>query len=416
MTQIDDDTTQIDDDKTEVISVDNEAYDADFEKVITKCKTMMIRTFPFMAFIVLTTKFKTYRGVDTMAATVVGSRPTVLINPEFTMDKLKTDEERTFVFFHEILHLFYDHLGRQVKRGYDPRLWNIAADYFINSLIISMNSKHAQFPSMGLYDEKYIGLCSDEIYQMILDDNDGDADKAVSKFGGVGGESGAFDEIGTADLTSDQKADLKAALSASLSSSSLAGNMRNSQLVKSLYDLISPAVNWKDELADVVMKARDEYYTYKRYNTRSPANIIFPSSDGDKVSMLFGIDVSGSMSNVDVAEGLTELKSIVESFYTWDVKFVTCEMGISVVGEYSSETGDDFSSFTTEFNRGGGTDMNPIIEYGEAMEVEPSIVVIITDGYLSEDLIPSHIPVIVVITRNGDPDFQSDHRFIHIKD
>jgi len=196
----------------------------------------------------------------------------------------------------------------------------------------------------------------------------------------------------------------------------MAGDMRNSALVKSLYNIIAPAVHWKDELADVIVQTREDRYTYNRYNARSSGGIIFPSSTGESIKMVFGIDTSGSMSDSDIAEALTELKEIVEVFTTWSINLVTCEMDVSEVGQYSSDIGDDFTTFSLDFKRGGGTDMNPIVEYAEQQQDEPSVVIIITDGYLSEDITPSHIPVILVVTRSGNPDLESAHRVIRISD
>jgi hypothetical protein len=39
-----------------------------------------------------------------------------------------------FLFGHEVLHVVYDHMGRRGER--DPKLWNIADDYCVNSDLI----------------------------------------------------------------------------------------------------------------------------------------------------------------------------------------------------------------------------------------------------------------------------------------
>jgi len=401
------------------------------EQALTEAKTLLIRTFPFMAFIVISAKYTIVdpddEQIQTMAATVAHGSPEILINPLFMMERLPTVQERTFVIAHEILHLYYHHLGRQRERGYHPRLWNVATDYFINYLLSDLESPNLVFPSFGLCDAKYAGMSSDEIYLKILEEGDDNVDLIMSQYGepgyGMGGdgeeEDGTkgqpFDHVSEVELSPDQEANLQAALSASLSSGMMPGSLRNSALVNSLYELLQPSIPWRDVLRDYVVKSRDEFYTYKRYNSRSSGGIIFPSSDGDKINLLFGIDTSGSMSKDDLSEGLTELKAIVDEFQNWKVNFVTCEMDVEVVGEYSSDIGDDFTSFSQEFYCGGGTDMNPIIAYAEELDETPNAVVIVTDGYIPE-LMHSHVPVILVVVRNGIDNLKTIHEVVYIND
>ena len=150
---------------------------------------------------------------------------------------------------------------------------------------------------------------------------------------------------------------------------------------------------------------------YKRIDLRKYENKL-----GHKINLLFGIDTSGSMSAENLAEALTELNAIVNDFENWKITFVTCEMDVELVGEYSSEIGDDFTTFSQDFKQGGGTDMNPIITFAESMEEEPDAMVIITDGYLSADLLMTHIPVIVVIVRGGIDELNTHHHVIRIDD
>ena len=45
-----------------------------------------------------------------------------------------SNKEIEFVIAHEILHMVYDHLGRRQDRN--PMLYNIAADYIVNNLLV----------------------------------------------------------------------------------------------------------------------------------------------------------------------------------------------------------------------------------------------------------------------------------------
>ena len=73
-----------------------------------------------------------------------------------------TNKEIEFVIAHEILHCVFDHLTRRGDRN--PVLYNIAADYIVNNLLvrdrIGDNPKLVQC----YQDFKYDGWSSEEVY------------------------------------------------------------------------------------------------------------------------------------------------------------------------------------------------------------------------------------------------------------
>ena len=408
---------------------------SDVDRTLTGVKSVLVRAFPFLAFIVVTTDFVLLHSSDedddarqtnerftaaeipTMGATIVRGRPTVYINANFMMNTLTNREERAFVIAHELLHIFFEHLGRQTEQGYHHTLWNIATDYCINYMLEELQSPHLKFPAFGgLYDTKYADMSSDQIYNILKEDFQKRGQEMLDGFGEPGENGNSpFDDVSTVTLSPEQKADLQAALSAALQSGQAAGTMKNSSLVKALYDMITPSINWREQFADYVTNAKDEYSSYKSYNPRSQ-RVIFPSSDGCRIHVMYAIDTSGSMSDEDVAEGLSQIKHIVSDYANWTVQFITCDVGVETVGVYHSENGDEFGDFCTEFGRGGGTDMNPIIEHANEVDDPPDVVVIHTDGYLTQQISDSDIPVIVVVTESGNQQFKSDcHNVVFVK-
>lgn len=108
----------------------------------------------------------------------------IFINPNFV--ETMTDEETRFVICHEILH---NVMGHQTRRGMrNNKIWNYAADYEINPMLveeglISLNGKKLVFKSgfEGCYDEKYIGMAAEEIYDLIKNDIKQDMKKQLKK-------------------------------------------------------------------------------------------------------------------------------------------------------------------------------------------------------------------------------------------
>ena len=75
-----------------------------------------------------------------------------------------------FLFGHEVLHCVYDHFGRRGDR--DPQLFNIANDFCVNADLIKhkVGEKITTVPC--LYDPKYDGMSSEEIYDILYEKAD----------------------------------------------------------------------------------------------------------------------------------------------------------------------------------------------------------------------------------------------------
>jgi hypothetical protein len=116
----------------------------------------------------------------------------IIFGPQFVLDH--TREELCFVLCHEILHCIGYHHERRVDR--DPYLWNVAADLAINPIL--MDDPDMKIPVVksgvhagkinGLYEEKFVGMRAEEIYDIVSKDpkwTGEDIKKAVENTGEV---------------------------------------------------------------------------------------------------------------------------------------------------------------------------------------------------------------------------------------
>ena len=98
----------------------------------------------------------------------------IIFGPQFVLDH--TREELCFVLCHEILHCIGYHHERRGTR--DPYLWNVAADFAINPIL--MDDDEMKIPTVkfgkfageinGLYEDRFVGMRAEDIYDMIKDD------------------------------------------------------------------------------------------------------------------------------------------------------------------------------------------------------------------------------------------------------
>jgi len=416
----------------------------ELKKALLNAKIDLTLKYPFMGFLVMSCNYYYTNDLPTMAATTIPTS-TVFINPDFMMNILKNRKERAFVLAHEILHIFLDHIGRQRELTYHPMLWNIAADYCINSYLKHMDTaeKTLAMPDFGLYDVKYKDMSSDAIYHDILEEAKNSLEKALEEFGepgdgeedgeegGQGGEGSGegkgkkprpFDHISQEEVGAATKAENKQKISAAVGQASADDRQAGSGsagLLRLFENMIEPVIPWKNLLQDFVTETSRNRYTYNRISRRSNT-VCFPTMTGDHIKLAFGVDTSGSMSAADLGEAMTELASIMDTYESWDMDLMSCDTKAHIIDSFNSEDGDDFTSVNKELVGGGGTDMAPMVDMANEMDDEPACIVIVTDGYIPEQSVETAIdgiPVLMIVTRAGNKDLNVEGaQVIHIND
>ena len=138
---------------------------------IQKFRFDLLQTQPFYGDIVMQLEFRE----DTAVRTAGTDGLRILYNPAF-MNSL-TDGEINFVLMHEIFHVLLLHCVRD--RGKDPQIWNIAADFVVNSMLTHWDMEHAmkrsgipfKKPSNALTARIGPGYTTENLYEIIRRDN-----------------------------------------------------------------------------------------------------------------------------------------------------------------------------------------------------------------------------------------------------
>lgn len=368
------------------------------------------------------------RDLPTAAATVQQNKNVIYLNPEFTTQVLENDKQVAFVLLHEVLHIFLMHIGRQTDMSYNGQLWNIATDYCINLICsgaylgedgrVSYAGKYQTYmerPADLLYDEKFIGMSSDEIYWKLIEEADGDVEKAIDQNGGGymgdGDSQVTLDEVSSDQLDNAQQNRTKRTVSTAIASTENSNGIGENEgdIVRSLRDMFKPKISWKEQLQSLVAASQKEYTTYSRLSRRSNPidGIVFPSMDGEKINVVFGVDTSGSMGEDDLKEAASELYGILDQFEGWEVDLISCDTRAHLIGEYSSENQDEFSDISLEWTGGGGTRMAPLFDYASDkadLGDEVNACIIITDGHIPEREVDGLVDfrTIFVVTTGGN--------------
>jgi predicted metal-dependent peptidase len=279
-------------------------------------------------------------------------------------------------------------MGRRGNR--DPKLWNIADDYCVNSDLIEQ--RVGEKIPVALYDAKFKGQSAEEVYdylyenaekidigkllQQVLDDHldgegsgDGDGDDDND---GKGRPRLSKEEM---DAIRDEikEAVLQAAQVVG------AGNLP-AGVKRMIKDLTEPVISWQELLQQQIQSIIKDDFTWLRPSRRGwHMDAIMPGTKpGETIDICIAIDTSGSISERDIKDFMSEIQGIMDSYNEYKIKVWCFDTEVYNEQSFTSENLDDISSY--EPAGGGGTDFMANWEYMKEHNIEPKKFIMFTDG------------------------------------
>lgn len=308
-----------------------------------------------------------------------------------------SDDQQVFLLAHETLHVAYLHMYRLGNR--DPELFNIAADFVIN---LELQDQGFKLIEGGLIDPKYAGLNTEEVYDLLLKEQQQQPQNPMGSDVMYGTHSPQETESAVQEI---QGKIMQAAMIAEQADE--AGSIPAS-IKRYLEEVLKPKVNWK-----VVLRRFFNDLDVQETSWRRPKKkylpMYLPTRHSNQLSSIsIAIDTSGSISTQQFNQFISEVASIFRFLKPKELEVIQFDYGIK-----SIDTVRDINQLKTiNFVGGGGTDVKEVINRFIA---KPSrALVIITDGYLSTNLPVPNQPVIWVVFDN--PNFEAPFgQCIHFK-
>lgn len=307
------------------------------------------------------------------------------------------NKEIEFVIAHEILHCVFDHLTRREDR--DPKLYNIAADYIVNNMLV--RDRIGQKPTLVdcFQDFKYEGWSSEEVYDDLMknakkiniddlgdlldehldwgeDDSDGEGDGKDGKGNKDGkGKRPTYSKEELQQIRDEIKEAMIQAANAAGAGNTPAGVQR---LIK---DLTEPKMNWRQLLRQQIQSTIRSDYTFARPNRKGwHMGAVLPGMNFDEtIDICVSIDMSGSISNEQGRDFLSEIKGIMEEFKGYRISVWCFDTKVYNFEEFTADSGKDISEY--EVMGGGGTDFDCNWEYMKRQDIQPKKFIMFTDGY-----------------------------------
>lgn len=309
-------------------------------------------------------------------------------NTEF-VNKLKPKEVE-FLFGHEVLHNVYDHMGRSGSR--DARLFNCAADFCVNADLIDQRIGDKITPC--LYDAKYKGWSAEEVYddlyenaekidlgklleQMVDEHLDGEGDGE----GDGDGEGSEGNGKGRPRLSKEERDAIKDEIREALLQAAQATGAGNlpAGVKRLIKDLTKPVVNWRELLEQQIQSTVKDDFSWSRPNRRSwHMDAIMPGmKPGTQIDVCVAIDTSGSISEKDLKDFLSEVKGIMEAYDEYKIRVITWDTSVYNPQTFTSENMDDITTYVP--GGGGGTDPHCVWEWLKENDIEPKKLIMFTD-------------------------------------
>ena len=305
------------------------------------------------------------------------------------------NKEIEFVIAHEILHCVFDHLTRRDNR--DPKMYNISADYIVNNMLV--RDRIGQKPSIVdcFQDFKYEGWTSEEVYDELMKnakkiniDDLGDLLDEHLDWGeeegdeGEGGGSGDKPGKGKRPVYSKEEMqkirdEIKEAM---IQASQAAGAGNTPAGVQRLIkDLTEPKMNWRQLLRQQIQSTIRSDYTFARPNRKGwHMGAVLPGMNfAETVDLCVSIDMSGSISNKQGTDFLSEIKGIMDEFKDYQIKVWCFDTRVYNEEDFSSDAGKDITEY--QVVGGGGTDFDCNWKYMKDQGVTPKKFIMFTDGY-----------------------------------
>ena len=368
---------------------------------ITRCsKTLMFKE-PFYGLFLIGLNKELDNNIPTACVAPDKINTKLKVNPEFweTLD----EKTKLGVLKHELLHICFFHLINW-DRFDNKKVYNMAADLEINQYINSDMKGEAwdgleidspTFAPLNLEPKKGTEYYYKKLMQEIQDNPEGDIAKMAEEGGFVMDLEEMMEGMSEAEkklIAKQIDHQLKEIAESNKDKGRgfVPGEMQD--YIDSLFEIVEPVIDWKSYLRRFNSMST-MVYTKK---TRRKPNRRFETGPALKIKQkkrtLVAIDTSGSVSNEELQEFMSEIKHIHKCGV--DITIIQCDTTIRSIEPYNGRG-------NINVHGRGGTEFDPVLEYYNQNLRKYTSLVYFTDGECTTDVKPK-APVLWVLSERSE--------------
>ena len=392
-------TKDIDDKFADILGPSDKDIDREARERLVTARIGLLLKQPFFGN--LATRLKLVNA-DEWCPTAATDGRNFYYNSRFIM-MLSGEKECEFLFGHEVLHCVYEHIGRRVDNDHQAQLSNIAADYCVNGDLVQHKVGEMITTVPCLHDIKYYGWNYERVYddlyenaekvdikdlaEQLLDEHLENEESTTSEDSGDGAGKDKKEEEGQGNsrpkLSKQELQDIKDELKEAVVSAAKqtgAGNLPNN-VKRIIQEITEPKMNWKELLRQQLESTQKSDYTFARPSRRGwHMDAILPGNDVEEmIDISVALDMSGSISDEQARDFLSEVKGITEEFNNYKIHIFCFDTDTYNPQDFTSENLDDIVEY--EPQGGGGTDFECMFKYLKDNDISPKRLVVFTDGY-----------------------------------
>jgi len=311
-----------------------------------------------------------------------------------------TPRETEFLFGHEVLHCVFDHF--QLRAGKrDHQLWNIAADYAVNQILkdykVGEMPKDEKGKDKGFQDDKYKDWAAEAIYNEIEKKAKKNGKDALDKLGQLLDEHIDWDKDSTGNKDEKKgkgqgkspkyskeelkkiKDEMKEAM-VSAAQSVGAGNLPGA-IQRMINELTEPKMDWREIIQQQIVSTMKSDYTFMKPSRRSwHMDAVLPGMlNTDKIDICLALDASGSISEEQCREFLSEVKGIMDQYKDFTIHLWSFDTEVFNPKIFTPDNADEIEDYV--LGSGGGTEFECNWDYMKAEGIEPKKFIMFTDGW-----------------------------------
>jgi predicted metal-dependent peptidase len=409
------------------------------EDRIVKAKIKLHKKNPFFSYLVLHLNFIHDEKINTIGVNCKGD---VHYSEKF-LNSLDDDELMAMIC-HETTHIIFNHLIR--RKNYNTEIWNIATDIITNQILLDNDFKlhksgiiphNNRVDIYGVKIDDIRGKTSEEIYEImdnnvqkieikqcigidvhILGDKDSDnfadsdknnkCNKTCSvkknsieenpeqKNEEIEKNSGNFPE-------NDKIPNWERVLTEAVQYAKNQGNEPHG-IDRYVDSLLNPVENWRSILYKHIIKEIPYDYNFSLPSRRSQSiGVYLPRIKKETIDIFIAIDTSGSISETELKEFLTEISEIIKSFVNIRITIMSCDYKIHEIYEFTSLNAYDLLKLNLKGR--GGTSFQEPINYIRENKPHARLLIYFTDGYGDKPNLDNiAFKILWIITKHGTID------------
>lgn len=374
-----------------------------YQEKITKAKARLMLEHPYFGTIASALSLEKNNEI----LTFLSDGKKMAYNSEY-LERLSL-EEVEFVLANGAMHTVLQHQDRVAERT--KWLWQTATDYVVNAMLVKNGM---QLPLYANYEEKFVGMYAEEVYQHLRDEMLDNSDHSMEQEEEQVVDS---DEVGVENLhaqkedipddnakeSKDQQDDTRQEQSLGTSNDEdlsqevkeqieqIFQKLKRQDRLPEALEFVVPAyfshrIDWREYLYSAIALHAKTSYSFsppnKKYLYRG---ICLPSLGSDLLRVVVAIDTSGSIDDALLTVFLGEIDSMMQQYPHYEIDIITADAKVQ-----SHKTFLPGEPLSYTLSGGGGTDFRPVFSFVERHIDYPSLLLYFTDG---EGTFPSDAPL-----------------------